>query len=99
MDFLRSSISQPGMDTTTVVSELDVPGDITSGMFTGRILRAMHTLNLQHSEERLRHRIIETDTGPPDRLDDLQRFERVSELLGRVVTSAIRMNGLSLSVQ
>ena len=46
MNFLRCVVSQTRMDTPSIIPKLDVSCNVTAGMFTGRILRSMHTLIL-----------------------------------------------------
>jgi len=60
------------METSGIVSQLDVPSNIVDGVATGRVLRAMNPLILECTEERFGHRIIIAYTGPPNGLTNVQ---------------------------
>ena len=55
------------METFSIVAQLDVPRHVFLGVSTGWILRAVDQLVLQGGEERLRHGIVVTLTGAPNR--------------------------------
>ena len=46
------------MTTPRIVSEFDVPGNVTTCVLAGRIFGTMNPLVLERSKERLRQRII-----------------------------------------
>jgi len=72
VDLLRGSVAERRVETFRIVAELDVPRHIFPGMFTCRIDRAVHPLNLQRGIEGFREGVIETRPGAPDRSEDTE---------------------------
>ena len=58
-------------------------------MLASRILGPVDALVLQRGEERLGHRIIVAYPGTADGLPEIKLFQRLRELLGRVVATAV----------
>jgi hypothetical protein len=79
------------MQPLLIIAELDVPHNILSGVFPSRIYGTMNTFVLQSRKERLRHRIVVTDTGSADGLADIVCFEERRELVGSVITATVRI--------
>ena len=83
MDLPWGPIAEPRVETPRILVHFDVPGNVASSMFPGRINGAVDELILQCREERFRHRIIVTDPGPPNRLPDIVTGQDRGELRGR----------------
>ena len=94
---LRGPVLKSGVPTFRIVPEFDVPHNVTARVLTSRILGAVNALVLQSSEERLRHRIVVTDPGAADGLPEVMHLQRLSELAGRVVAAAVRMENSTRS--
>ena len=97
VDLLRGPVLKSGVPTSRIVPEFDVPHNVTARVFTSRILGAVNTLVLKRGEERLGHRIIVADPGAADGLPEVIFLQRLSELPGRVIAAAVRMENSILS--
>jgi len=91
VDFPWRPVPQPRVQPSSIVAQLDVASNVTSGMLTSRVLRAVHQLVLQDRKERSRHSIVVADTGASHRLGQPGRGERGGELNRRVVAASIRV--------
>jgi hypothetical protein len=60
------------MKTPPIIEDLDVPHNVPRGVFPTRINGAMNTLVLQGPKERLGQSIIEADSGPAQRLPQVE---------------------------
>ncbi len=97
VDLLRSPVLKSGVPTPRIVPEFDVPHNVPARMLTSRILGAVDTLVLKRGEERLRHSIIVAYPGAADGLPEVMYLQRLSELTGRVVAAAVRMENSTRS--
>jgi hypothetical protein len=91
VDLPWGPIAEPRVETPRIVVHFDVPGNVASSVFPGRINGPVDELILQCREERFRHRIIVTDPGPPNRLPDIVTGQDRGELRGRVIAAPVGM--------
>jgi len=57
VDFAWRPVPQPRVQPSSIVAQLHVTRNVTSGMLTSRVLRSVHQLVLQDRKERFRHRV------------------------------------------
>jgi hypothetical protein len=74
-----------------IVAKFDVPGNIHPGVFTGRIGSAIDAFDFHGGVERFGERIVETDSGGPDRSPDVEELGRGRKGRAGILGSAIRV--------
>jgi hypothetical protein len=62
--------------TLSIVAKFDVPGNILSGMFTGRIDGAVDPFNFHSGIEGFGKGVVEAHSTGPDRLSDTEEVRR-----------------------
>jgi hypothetical protein len=87
VDLLRGLVAESRVETSRIVEQFDVAGNIPSRVFPGRVLGPMYPLSLQRREERFRQSVVIADTGPPDRLANVEPTQNLSVLGGGVIAS------------
>lgn len=65
------------MQPASIVEQFDVPRNILLRRGAGRILGAIHELDLKCPVRGLREGVVETDPGPSDRPQQFQLSQRV----------------------
>ena len=66
-DFLRSPVAERRVETSPIIPELDVPGNILLRLLAGRVDGPVNPLDLNGRVERFRQRIVEADLSPNER--------------------------------
>src|SRR5665647_3607235 len=68
--FIRGPVSQRRVEPALIVTQFDPSSNIFDGPVSCRIAGPVDTFLLESRIERLRPRIVITDTGPSDRSND-----------------------------
>src|SRR5450759_990341 len=89
--FIRGPVSQRRVEPFLIVTQFDPSGNIFDGPVACWIAGPVDTFLLESRIERLRPRIVITDTGPPDRSNDADLPSVGGELGRSVLGSAVGM--------
>ena len=91
-DFAWCPVAECGVNSSLIVEQFDVAGNVLLRFLPCRIHDVMHSLVLQAGEKRFRQRIIPTLTGPPDRMPQPKPNQGRPIFGRRVLRTAVGMH-------